>query len=51
MLGLESDFGGSKRSILRNSFPTFTNLLKELKRGSIELPSVGYGSIKPEIVF
>lgn len=51
MLGLESDFGGSKRSMLRNSFPTFTNLLKELKRKSIELPSVGYGSIKPEIVF
>lgn len=51
MLGLESDFGGSKRSFIRGFFPEATNIVKELKRGQFDLPSVGYGSIKPEIFF
>lgn len=51
LLGLESEFGGSKRFAVRSTFPEVVNLGKQLYREKSEVPSVGYGSIKPEFVY
>lgn len=50
LLGVESDFGGGYRSIIRQNFPNAVNLVKQIKRGNWEVPSVGYGSIKKELI-
>lgn len=51
IMGLESDFGGGYRFMARHQFPDVVNTVKQIKRGKWEVPSVGYGSIKPEYVY
>lgn len=51
IMGLESDFGGGYRFMVRNQFPDIVNTVKQIKRGKWEVPSVGYGSLKPEYVY
>ena len=50
IMGLESDFGGGYRFMIRNQFPDIVNTVKQIKRGKWEVPSIGYGSLKPEYV-
>ena len=51
LLGVESDFGGGYRAVIRKNFPNAVNLVKQIHRGNWEVPSQGYGSIKQEIMF
>lgn len=51
IMGLESDFGGGYRFMIRNQFPGLVNTVKQIKRGKWEVPSIGYGSLKPEYVY
>lgn len=51
IMGLESDFGGGYRFMVRNQFPDIVNTVKQIKRGKWEVPSIGYGSLKPEYVY
>ena len=51
IMGLESDFGGGYRFMVRNQFPDIVNTVKQIKRGKWEVPSIGYGSLKPDYVY
>lgn len=51
IMGLESDFGGGYRFMIRNQFPDIVNTVKQIKRGKWEVPSIGYGSLKPDYVY
>lgn len=51
ILGLESSFGGGSRFLLRHMDPKAWNTAKQVKNEEWAVPSIGYGSIKPEFVY